>query len=405
MISRDEAERQLVGLRAAHDRVATAMFAIDTHPALGLLRSSTLSGLTRDRAATLLGEVDRLWAQFTLFGEVLDQLRSLIEPRRPTDAALIETEQLLRERLLHLDAAGMPVTGGGPATAALSVGELARQLEQGTATLAGHLAEVDAAWSAIGARIAPLMERVDAAATLATDLGETGLADRLRTQVTEVNRVDLGDPLAAAPGGRLAGAAAARMTSLSDAVDAAQARLRELTLLRDGYPQRVAALGTLLDQLAAAESGVAQTQARVREKIADPALGAVPDATAVLRTRLADLDRLRHDRRWGDLADDLSTVESSARQALAYATGQRDSAEGLIARRDELRGRLSAYRAKAGQQGLAEHEELSELHERAQQLLYTAPCDLRAATLVTVLAALGSDAPGRPAATPPGGTP
>ncbi len=280
MIGRDAAEREVVGLTAAHDRIATGMYAIDTHPALGLLRGSTITGLTRERAATLLPEVDRLWAQFTLFGEVLDQIRSLIAPRRPTDAALIEAEQLLRERLLHLDAAGMPTGGGAPTASALSVGELTRQLEQRVAALAGQLAEVDAAWSAVGARIVPLIERVDAAATLATDLGETALADQLRAEVTEANRQDLGDPLAAAPGGRLAGAAATRLAALAAAVDTAQARLRELTLLRDGYPQRVAALGTLLDQLAAAEAAVAQSQQRVREKIVDPGLGEVPDATA-----------------------------------------------------------------------------------------------------------------------------
>jgi hypothetical protein len=45
-----------------------------------------------------------------------------------------------------------------------------------------------------------------------------------------------------------------------------------------------------------------------------------------------------------------------------------------------LRGRLEAYRAKAARLGYAEHEELTAVHGRARELLYTAPCDLRAAT-------------------------
>jgi hypothetical protein len=55
-------------------------------------------------------------------------------------------------------------------------------------------------------------------------------------------------------------------------------------------------------------------------------------------------------------------------------------AEGLLARRTELRGRLEAYRAKAAARGLAEHDDLSTLYTRAHELLFTAPCDLRAST-------------------------
>jgi len=48
--------------------------------------------------------------------------------------------------------------------------------------------------------------------------------------------------------------------------------------------------------------------------------------------------------------------------------------------RNELRGRLNAYRAKAAARGLAEHPELTTRYARARDLLFTAPCDLRAST-------------------------
>ncbi len=402
MIGRDEAERTLVGLTAAHDRIATGVYAIDQHPALNLLRSSTLTGATQERARALLPEVGRLWAYFTLFGTVLDQVRALLANRRLSDADEAELDALLRQPILSLDAAGMPVDGSAPAASRISVTDLTRQLENRTTTVTGHLAEVDAAWTVVAGRIAPLTERVDAAATLATDLGEVALATKLRADLAQVSRDELGDPLSAAPGGRLSGTVTTRFANLSSAVDAAQQRMRTLAGLRDGYPQRVAALGTQLDQLAEAERAVLAAQSRAREKIAEPGLGTPPDATAVLRARLADLDRLRHERAWGRLADDVSTLEASVQQATAHAVEQRELADGLIARRDELRGRLTAYRAKAAQQGFAEHEELGTLHQRAESLLFTAPCDLRACTravfeyqetLNTLLAALRSDSP------------
>jgi hypothetical protein len=80
------------------------------------------------------------------------------------------------------------------------------------------------------------------------------------------------------------------------------------------------------------------------------------------------------------LADDLVAVERAAAQARDRAAELRQLAEGLLARRDELRGRLSAYRAKAAARGLAEHPDLTELHAQARALLYAAPCDLRAST-------------------------
>jgi hypothetical protein len=56
------------------------------------------------------------------------------------------------------------------------------------------------------------------------------------------------------------------------------------------------------------------------------------------------------------------------------------TAEGKrLAERDEWRGVLSAYRAKANALGLAEDLEADRLYREALETLYTAPCDLQAA--------------------------
>jgi hypothetical protein len=51
----------------------------------------------------------------------------------------------------------------------------------------------------------------------------------------------------------------------------------------------------------------------------------------------------------------------------------------LLAERNELRGRLDAYRAKALRRGLGESGDLWSLADAARDVLYTAPCDLAAA--------------------------
>jgi len=130
----------------------------------------------------------------------------------------------------------------------------------------------------------------------------------------------------------------------------------------------------------AAERAVVEAQARAEEKIAVPGLGPVPTATTVLRGRYKQLDDTAATKKWRKVAADLSTLEAAAREALTRAQEQRAVADGLIARRDELRGRIEAYRAKANASGLAEDESLAPLFEQAHSLLFTAPCDLRAAT-------------------------
>ncbi len=50
-----------------------------------------------------------------------------------------------------------------------------------------------------------------------------------------------------------------------------------------------------------------------------------------------------------------------------------------MAKRDELRGLLGAYKAKAARLGAVEDSRLAEHYDRARTLLWTAPCDLAAA--------------------------
>ena len=412
-LGRDEADQLLTGIGAAYDRIAAAMYAIDVHPALAVLRGGTLTGTTDARWRALRPEVDLLWAHFAVLGQTLEEARSLRARHRPSDQGWAALARLLREPAVELAADGMPVTTtvSGTGVARVALGELAGHLEQRCATVTGHLSEVDAAFSAVAARLAPVTAAVDSVMALATELGEPAVGDELRASLERAARIDLGDPLMAAPGGRLDPAVDAHWVGLAGEAEQARRLLEEQARVRGGYPQLRAALSALVEDLAAAEDAVAQTQRRVTEKIVEPGLAAPPAAASVLRTRLSELDRLHERVRteaalWRRLVDDLRTVEQAAQQARDRARQLRENAEGLLARRDELRGRLNAYRAKAAARGQAEHLDLTTKYAQARDLLYTAPCDLRASTrsvhayqqtLAAILAsATTSDDDGRP---------
>ncbi|MBV9381583.1 MAG: hypothetical protein JO242_13050, partial [Streptosporangiaceae bacterium] len=100
--------------------------------------------------------------------------------------------------------------------------------------------------------------------------------------------------------------------------------------------------------------------------IADPPLAGLEAPAAAGRwTRLSpELDRL--DR---ELATARSTYMDTERAVVA-----------LLARRDELRGLLDAYKAKAARLGAAEDPALAARYDRARELLWSAPCDLEAAS-------------------------
>ena len=79
------------------------------------------------------------------------------------------------------------------------------------------------------------------------------------------------------------------------------------------------------------------------------------------------------------LAAELERCEADLAASGAKTAELRQAAEAALDKRDELRGLLRAYKAKAARLGAAEDEDLAGRYEQAYRLLWTAPCDLPAA--------------------------
>ena len=357
-MNRDEADRALVALDAARDRVATLMYAIDSHPGLAFLKSGGLAGRTKEIWAALEPEVDARWTEFATLGDALEEARAARAGYRPSDPAWSTLERALRTEIPRVI---------GP-------------LESGCDTIMSILTDVDACWGAAGAAIAPVTATMSALSALGGDLGDASGLAALDRRATLLREQVLADPLGVAPGGRVSATIASEVTALTADLRTARARLREQSLVRDAYPQRIAALGRDIEALEAAEQGARDAYARAVEKIASPGLPAAPQSGSVLRARVAELDTLRAKSDWRRLADTVTTVEASIARARERAADLASAADGLLDRRNELRGRLEAYRAKAASNRLEEHDAVSPLHSTAHTLLYTAPCDLPAAT-------------------------
>jgi hypothetical protein len=382
-MTREEVDQVIVALVAAYDRIAAGMYALDNHAGLAFLRRGMATGMTARVGRDVQARIEVLWAQFSAFRELLERAQHTRRERsRPGPDELTELTALLRGPAVAVDDHGLPLEPDAAAPAArLGLAELGRGLESTSSTVSQTLDRIDGACSQLASRLAALAETLTTVQSLAKALGGgyvdvDQVAAELRRSTDEV----LGDPLAAVDGGASTVELEGRLSRLATDLEGARQRLAELVRLRDGYPARVDALRADIDKVAAAEAAAAQSYATVQIKIADAGLPPAPAAAAGLRDALAGLDRWRREGRWERLADTLAALERAVALARAWAGELGDAADGLMARRGELRGRLDAYHAKASRYGLVEDPALAALHRAAQDLLYTSPCDLPAAT-------------------------
>src|SRR4029077_2242666 len=109
------------------------------------------------------------------------------------------------------------------------------------------------------------------------------------------------------------------------------------------------------------------------------ALPPPPPDMADLSGRLADLGTLLADGRWKRLASELDLLEPGLDAAAAGFREAERAAVAAMAKRDELRGLLGAYKAKAARLGAAEDAAPAERYDRTRGLLSRAPGDLAAA--------------------------
>jgi hypothetical protein len=175
------------------------------------------------------------------------------------------------------------------------------------------------------------------------------------------------DPLAASPGS--VDGLAATLTSVAD-------ELGRLVQLRDNLGARLDEARGLMAQLRATTAAATEARAEALAKIADPA---VIDPRPVADNVEQDLDRVATISAQGDwraAGNLLVQWTTRCRDALADADRALAANRAPLAARDELRGRLDAYRGKAYRLGRLEDPAVAALYARAQRLLYTAPTDL-----------------------------
>jgi hypothetical protein len=378
VLNREEIDRALAQVEADSERIAESLVAMDAHPGHRLLRDTVLTGLTATRWAEARTAMATLWEQYTTYGALVARAREVRARRsRPGDDEIEELTHILGGPVVELDSEAIPIerrglTGPAQVTERITMAELLSRMRQAFDTVTAVLAAAETAWSDAIGRLDPLDQRMRTMSVLAESVGEGDFAS-LRADLEKARELVLTDVLTAQ--------ATDAIQDIERRLTELETRLRELARVRDEFGGRLRALESVLADIEAAEATARQTYTAVLEKIAAPGLPEPDDrGSAALRGRLQSLRAGMDTKGWAALAretDELDRLAASTHQAARTALR---AITGLLDRRAELRGRLEAYQVKAARLGHSEDVDMTRLHDEAHQILFTAPCDLAAAT-------------------------
>ena len=399
-MSREQAAAAVADATAERDSIQTNLLDLDGSFGKRMLAGATLTGESKLRWEAAAADLATLWEMFNAYAAVVDKAAELMAgARRPSDRELAQVTTWLTgasvelSRQKPLGRRGLTETGKSDLTLAAAVQEMKRAF----ASVADAVTAAESVWnetadglSEIGTQLAEAKEQLGDI----SDDEVTGALAAAEEELGQLRGLLNSDPLALWHGG---GVDTTRLERLRKQSAAVAARAADVARLRADAQQRIAAAAAAVGAVTAARENAAAARERAEAKIAATGLPAPADA-AGLEARLAALDKLKAAGRWARLAAELDTIDAEAAAATQQCREAQRAAEALLGRRDELRGLLGAYQAKAARLGAAENTELSTLYLQAQDLLWTAPCDLdaSAAAVTRYQRAIGSLGGGQP---------
>ncbi len=379
-MNRDQAAAAAASASAERDGIQANLLDLDGSFGKRLLEGATLTGVSQQAWQRAAADLTSLWEIFNAYEAAVNRAADLLSNgRRVGSQELSEISTLLTGASVTLTRAPAPLarrdltdSGRSSLTLAAAVTEMKRLFASVTETTAA----AESVWNETADGLSETGAALDGAAGQAAGLGDE-VAGQLAAASAELARlrgVLNTDPLALWRGGR---ADTGPLEQLRAQAASAVARVNELARVRAEADQRIAGVRAACQAAADAWQDAMAAREQAAAKVA--AVLPPPPSVASLRTRLAALGPLRDEGRWTRLAAELDALSRDAAAARDRCRDAERAASGLLGQRDELRGLLDAYQAKAAQLGAAEDADLTARFQQARDLLWTAPCDLTAA--------------------------
>jgi hypothetical protein len=375
---------------AERDTIQANLLELDGSFGKRLLEGAALTGETKRRWDVTAASLATLWLIYSAYSAVVDRAAEVVAGHLgPRELAWITT--LLTGPSVQLAPGPAPLAGRDLADSGredLTLVAAVTRMRRSFGEITAVVSAAEQVWNELTGRLDAVAAELAQVMPLASSLGDEALTGNLAAAESKLARLRgtlSSDPLSLWQGGsnQQAGQGGQVDTSgadrLQERVTAAMTRVDELVRLRDEAQQRIAEVKVAAATARAACDDAAAAWQLAAAKIAAEALPPQPPGFADLSARLAGLDLLVTAGRWTRLSSELDLIERELAEATARFRDAEQALTGAIARRDELRGLLDAYQAKAARLGAAEDPALTERYERAHGLLWTAPCDLAAA--------------------------
>ncbi|HWM37709.1 MAG TPA: hypothetical protein VNS49_11425 [Streptomyces sp.] len=395
-MSREEVDRALERLAAEHEAVESSLLALQDHAGRRLLEGAQLSGTTAHRWTQAESAITQLWNVFETYSAALTQAQEVRERRRwPSREDLAELTQLLRgPRTVPGSAlnAGSGAVEGAKLTEEVTLSGLVAWMNTWYAQALDVVAAADSVWSALPARIDLLAAELRRVRSLAHSVGvrqgEHPSGDDLEATTEELTALRaevVADPLAfwvpaggsSAPGGGRPDTS--RYDRAARALEDVRREIDAVLNVRQDSEQRLMRLRDVLSRADRTLAEAREARGEVLAKIAASEVPAVSGPATALHEQLSAAAEFRRHSQWHRLSPLLESLEQRAEDELDRARAQLSAVTAPLAVRAELRGRLDAYKAKVAQHGKAEDRMLIERYDVARRMLWSAPCDLRAA--------------------------
>jgi hypothetical protein len=349
-LNTDAIDRELASRTKEVTAMSATLIELDNHPGLAHVRRYPPTGVTAQRWPVIEKSLAQLWEDLGRMTSILDTARAVRERGwRLDDDDRAEMTRLLRERPLEvarqpIPLAQRPIAGSAEEVEYVGLADTADRMHATYPAVVEFLDAIDEIDSLIAKGLAPLQKRLDEAGVAAPQ------------EMTELLEISATDPLSLTP----------------EQVERRISTIAELAALQANWPDALAATALLLDALRDATQQAAQIRVRAEKLVAAGPLPVHADAEPGLRAALRSIT--------APDPDALHALRGQIEAALRVVRDDEQLAQGVLDRRSELKGRLTAYQAKAARLGLGEHPDLLAASRIAAGLLSRQPCDLRAVT-------------------------
>jgi hypothetical protein len=360
-LTTDEIDRELDSRTKEVASMSATLLELENHPGLEHVRLYPSTGVTAQRWSVIEKSLAQLWEGLGRLTSILDSARMVRERRSaPDDDDRAELTKYLRGRPLEVSRQPIPLAkrqigGAGEAVEYVGLADTAERMHAAYPAVVEFLDAVDRVNSLVAEKLAPTRKRLEAAGTAGPE------------EIAELLAISATDPLSLTTRD-----IEKRIAAIADSVEQRSAELAELAAIQSNWPDAVATTAHLLDELRDANTRATETRTHAVQKVLAGSFPERGDAEPGLRAELRSIT-----------APDpkaLRSLRHRIEAALRAAREEEQLAQGLLDRRSELKGRLTAYEAKAARLGLGEDRDLLACSRIATGLLSRRPCDLRAVT-------------------------